>query len=176
MNDPLGLNVSVPCAVLLTSRASNGSPFRSESFLSTPDAGATVNVAIKSGANQLHGAAYFYDRDKSRTANNFFSNRTGQDRPERTYHRFGGVANGPVYIPKLYNGRDRTFFMFSWESLRNPYGKTGLSNVPTVAEKGGDFSQDVNNTGKRITIANPFNSNQPFPARFPFIHRMIRAQ
>src|SRR5438552_834109 len=82
-------------------------------------AGATVNVAVKSGTNALHGSGWYFNRDRSRTANNFFSNKSGQDSPERTYHRFGGVVNGPVYIPKLYNGRDRTFFLFSYERLKN---------------------------------------------------------
>ena len=70
-------------------------------------AGATVNVAVKSGTNDLHGSLWYFNRDRSRTANNFFNNRSGTERPERTYHRFGGVVNGPVYIPKVYNGRDK---------------------------------------------------------------------
>jgi hypothetical protein len=73
-------------------------------------ANATVNVAIKSGGNDFHGSAWYFNRDRSRTANSFFANFAGQDRPERTYHRFGGVVNGPVRIPGIYNGKDRTFF------------------------------------------------------------------
>src|SRR5437773_4991276 len=80
-------------------------------------AGATVNVAVKSGTNSLHGSAWYFNRDRSRTANNFFSNRSGQARPVRTYHRFGGVLSGPVDIPKVYDGHDRTFFLFSYERL-----------------------------------------------------------
>ncbi|PYS52946.1 MAG: hypothetical protein DMF68_00615 [Acidobacteria bacterium] len=75
-------------------------------------AGATVNVVVKSGTNDPHGSLYYFDRNRSRTANNFFSNRAGQGRPIRTYHRFGGVIDGPVYIPKVYNGRDKTFSSF----------------------------------------------------------------
>src|SRR5947208_14034266 len=67
-------------------------------------ASATVNVAVKSGTNDLHGSLWYFNRDRSRTANNFFSNRAGQARPIRTYHRFGGVLSGPVRIPKVYNG------------------------------------------------------------------------
>ena len=55
-------------------------------------AGATVNVAVKSGTNDLHGSVYEFNRDRSRTANNFFSNRSGQSRPIRTYNRYGGVV------------------------------------------------------------------------------------
>jgi hypothetical protein len=111
-------------------------------------AGATVNVAVKSGTNKLHGTLWYFNRDRSRTANNFFSNRTGQDRPERTYHRFGGVANGPVYIPKLYNGRDRTFFLFSYERLKDSVAEPQLFTVPTEKMRRGDFSD-------LLTLATP---------------------
>jgi hypothetical protein len=103
-------------------------------------AGAIVNVAVKSGSNNLHGSLYYFNRDRSRTANNFFSNKTGQERPERTYHRFGGVVNGPVYLPKLYNGRDRTFFLFSYERLKDNVAEPQLFTVPTAKMRRGDFS------------------------------------
>ncbi len=103
-------------------------------------AGATVNVAVKSGTNNLHGSLWYFNRDRSRTANNFFSNKTGQERPERTYHRFGGVAHGPVYIPKVYNGRDRTFFLFSYERLKDNVAEPQLFTVPTAKMRQGDFS------------------------------------
>jgi hypothetical protein len=103
-------------------------------------AGATINVAVKSGTNNLHGSLWYFNRDRSRTANNFFSNRTGQELPERTYHRFGGVAHGPVYIPKLYNGRDRTFFLFSYERIRDNVAEPQLFTVPTEKMRRGDFS------------------------------------
>ena len=104
-------------------------------------AGATVNVAVKSGTNDLHGALYYFNRDRSRTANNFFGNRSGQDRPGRTYHRYGGVASGPVYIPKLYNGRDKTFFLFSYERLKDNIAEPQLFTVPTVKMRNGDFTE-----------------------------------
>ena len=103
-------------------------------------AGGTVNVAVKSGTNDLHGSLWYFNRDRSRTANNFFSNRSGQERPERTYHRYGGVASGPVYIPKLYNGRDRTFFLFSYERLKDNVAEPQLFTVPTEKMRNGDFS------------------------------------
>ncbi|HEY7181783.1 MAG TPA: carboxypeptidase-like regulatory domain-containing protein, partial [Blastocatellia bacterium] len=104
-------------------------------------AGGTVNVAVKSGTNGLHGSLWYFNRDRSRTANNFFSNSLGQERPERTYHRFGGVASGPVYIPKIYNGRDRTFFLFSYERLLDNVAEPQLFTVPTAKMRQGDFSE-----------------------------------
>lgn len=103
-------------------------------------AGATVNVALKSGTNQFRGSLYYFNRDRSRTANNFFSNRTGQERPERTYHRFGGVLGGPVHLPKIYDGRDRTFFLFSYERLKDNVAEPQLFTVPTEKMRRGDFS------------------------------------
>lgn len=101
---------------------------------------ATVNVAVKSGTNEAHGSIYYFNRARNRTANNFFSNRSGQDRPERTYHRFGGSLNGPVYIPKIYDGRDKTFFLFAYERLKNSEAEPQLFTVPTAAMREGDFS------------------------------------
>ena len=80
-------------------------------------AGATVSVATKSGTNNFHGEAYLYNRDKSRTANNFFNNRAGIDRPERKYNRYGFVVNGPII-------KDRTFFMFSYERQKDNVAQT----------------------------------------------------
>src|SRR5215813_41730 len=104
-------------------------------------AGATVNVALKSGTNDLHGSVYYFNRDRSRTANNFFSNRVGQERPERTYHRYGGVVSGPVYLPKIYKGRDRTFFLFSYERLKDNIAEPQLFTVPTEKMRKGDLSE-----------------------------------
>ena len=118
-------------------------------------AGATVNVAVKSGTNDLHGSLWYFNRDRSRTANNFFSNRSGQARPERTYHRFGGVVSGPVYIPKLINGRDRTFFLVSYERLKDNIAEPQLFTVPTEAMRRGDFSALIVN---RNNIADPANT------------------
>src|SRR5438034_6755736 len=110
-------------------------------------ASANVNVATKSGGNDYHGSAWYFNRDRSRTANSFFANLAGQDRPERTYHRFGGVVNGPVYIPKLYNGRNKTFFLFSYERLKNSEGVDAqFFTVPTAKMRTGDFSELLNQT------------------------------
>ena len=110
-------------------------------------ASANVNVAIKSGGNDLHGALWYFNRDRSRTANAFFANLAGQDRPERTYHRVGGVVNGPVYIPKLYNGRNKTFFLFSYERLKNSEGGDAqFFTVPTAKMRTGDFSELLSQT------------------------------
>jgi carboxypeptidase family protein len=123
-------------------------------------AGGTVNVAVKSGTNDLHGSLWYFNRDRSRTANNFFSNSLGQERPERTYHRFGGVVSGPVRLPGKvfgplgYNGRDRTFFLFSYERLLDNVAEPQLFTVPTEKMRVGDFSDVL---GPASQLYNPFS-------------------
>jgi len=127
-------------------------------------AGATVNVAVKSGTNNLHGSAWYFNRDRSRTANNFFGNAANQARPVRTYHRFGGVFSGPVVLPK-FNGRDRTFFFVSYERLRDNIAEPQVFTVPTEAMRRGDFSALIVNRNNiaaaaNTVIFNPFSGVQ----------------
>ena len=127
-------------------------------------AGATVNVAVKSGSNDLHGSAWYFNRDRSRTANNFFGNKNDQERPIRTYHRFGGVFSGPVVLPK-FNGRDRTFFFVSYERLKDNIAEPQIFTVPTEAMRRGDFSALIVNrtniaNAANTVIFNPFSGTQ----------------
>jgi hypothetical protein len=108
--------------------------------------GATVNVALKSGTNKLHGSVYYFNRDKSRTANNFFNNRQGIARPDRKYYRLGGTLNGPVIIPKLYDGRNRTFFLFSYEKQNDNVAQPTTFFVPTALQRVGNFSEILSTT------------------------------
>ena len=128
-------------------------------------AGATVNVAVKTGTNDVHGSGWYFNRDRRRTANNFFGNRSNQARPERTYHRFGGVFNGPVYLPGMYNGQDRTFFLVSYEGLKDNIAEPQIFTVPTDAMRSGDFSSLIVNRNNiadpaNVVIFNPFSGVQ----------------
>ena len=124
-------------------------------------AGATVNVATKSGTNKFHGAAYLFDRDKSRTANNFFNNLAGIDRPERKYSRYGFTVNGPLPffnfgegVPMFSSGKDRTFFLFSFERQKDNVAQTTTYSVPTMLMRQGNFSEILSTT----PIYNPFSA------------------
>lgn len=77
-------------------------------------AGGVVNVVLRSGTNQYHGVLFEYLRNNILDALAFFS----PNNPGLHQNEFGGMVSGPVVIPKSYNGHDRTFFMFSWESSR----------------------------------------------------------
>ena len=104
-------------------------------------AGSTVNVAVKSGTNDLHGSVYYFNRPGALTANNFFNNRLGQNPPPRSYYRVGGQINGPLYIPYLYNGKDKTFFMFSYEKQLDRRAEPETFTVPTALMRTGNFSE-----------------------------------
>lgn len=104
-------------------------------------AGSTVNVAVKSGTNKLRGSVFYFNRPEQFTANNFFNNRLGKERPPRAYYRAGGQVNGPIYIPYLYNGRDKTFFMFSYEKQVDERAEPNNFTVPTAKMRTGDFSE-----------------------------------
>ena len=117
--------------------------------------GAVVNISVKSGSNSLHGSAYEFLRNKSLDANDFFQNRAGQKRPARTYNQYGFSVGGPVVIPKLYNGRDRTFFFGNFEGFRQREGLRVTTTVPTTDQLAGDFSKTFNASGQLITIGDP---------------------
>jgi Carboxypeptidase regulatory-like domain/TonB dependent receptor-like, beta-barrel len=102
--------------------------------------GGVVNLSTKSGTNGLHGEAYEYLRNKVLDANDFFLNKAGKPRPPFTQNQFGANAGGPLIVPHLYNGRDKTFWFFSWEGFRLRTGTAFTTTVPTPAEEAGDFS------------------------------------
>ncbi len=102
-------------------------------------AGAMVNVTLKSGTNLLKGQGYYYMRDESLSATDFFVNKNGGEKPALGYDRFGGSVGGPLRVPG-YNGRDRTFFFGAIEWLYDEFPEPGPQTVPTDAMRNGDFS------------------------------------
>src|SRR5262249_38758995 len=122
-------------------------------------AGAAVNVALRSGTNALHGSVYEFVRNDVLSANDFFLNRTNltttpsrdrdkdgkADRNPLRYNRYGATVGGPIALPKklfgplAYNGRDRSFFFFAYERLKDVFPEPDQFTVPTLAERNGDF-------------------------------------
>jgi hypothetical protein len=103
-------------------------------------AGANVNLAIKSGTRDLHGSAYWYVRNDKFDANEFFANRQDRGKVPFRQNQYGFTLGGPVMIPKLYNGREKTFWFASWEGFRWRRGQTTQATVPLPALISGDFS------------------------------------
>ncbi len=103
-------------------------------------AGGTLNVSLKSGTNNYHGNLYEFNRNDAYAANTFQGNRSGQDKSPTRYNLYGGTFGGPVRLPKLYDGKDKTFFFVSYEGIRNQDPRAGVRTVPDAAERAGDFT------------------------------------
>ena len=114
-----------------------------------------INLIYKSGTNDLHGSAYEFLRNSDLDANNFFSNRLGVGLPSFKRNQFGATVGGPVYIPKVYKGRNKTFFMFGYEALRESSASTLTTTMPTALQRAGDFSQTRNAAGALVNIYDP---------------------
>ncbi|MCS6953270.1 MAG: TonB-dependent receptor [Bryobacteraceae bacterium] len=111
-----------------------------------------VQVITKSGTNELRGSAFYRVRNEILNANTFYRNMLGaqnplSQRPPFKSHVFGGAAGGPVFLPGLYNGKDRTFVFASFERLHFDRAVDYIRTVPTEAERRGDFSRSVANVG-----------------------------
>ena len=124
--------------------------------------GGQMTFSSKSGTNQLHGVAYEFLRNEKLDANQWFANANRQPRQIYKQNDFGAAVGGPVWIPKLYNGRDRTFFFFSSEAFRNRVGASaGFATVPTEEMYNGDFrnwiDKDLSAGGKMVQLYNPFS-------------------
>ncbi len=150
-------------------------------------AGANIDVTLRSGANKFHGSLYEFVRNDLLSANDFFLNRAGQPRAALHYNRYGGTVGGPIILPRfgeggraVLNGRNRAFFFFSYEGLRDAFPEPGLFTVPTLSERKGDFSAllpfgiqiydplTAQRAGSRIQRT-PFSNNVILPLRLSSI-------
>lgn len=115
--------------------------------------GGAVLLATKSGTNEFHGQAYEYFKNDKLNANSWTANRFG--RPIGVFHDnvYGGSFGGPIWIPKLYKGRDKTFFFLNYEGVRHSEGSNvALASVPTTLERQGDFSQSLIDAGQKVQL------------------------
>lgn len=118
--------------------------------------GGVISATLKSGTNRLHATAYEYFRNEVLNANTFQANLTGKPRDPFRWNQPGVTASGPVYIPRLYNGRNRSFFLFSWEGIYQNIPPTNpLETVPTLLERSGDFSDLRTRDGRPSIIYDP---------------------
>jgi len=99
--------------------------------------GGVVNASTRSGTNEVHGAAFEFVRNSVWNARDFFATY----KPQFGYHQFGASLGGPVYLPRLYNGKNRTFFFVLYDGSREGVPRSFVSTVPTQQERTGDFSQ-----------------------------------
>jgi hypothetical protein len=133
--------------------------------------GGVTSIGIKAGTNRLHGSVYFFAEPVSLAANDFFGKARGQERVDSSSNRPGFHVTGPVRIPGLYDGRDKTFFSIGYERIKDVrprFDAGGGSWVPTEALRRGDFSAYAG----QVTIYDPLTrvptgsgqfTGQPFP-------------
>ena len=117
--------------------------------------GVHINVVTKSGSNNLHGSFFNFFQDDALDERGYFENRANPKNARRR-NQFGAQMDGPVVIPKLYDGRNRTFFMGAYEGVRGNAQSSPFANVPTALMREGNFSEVT------TAIRNPL-TGQPFP-------------
>src|SRR6266566_1208450 len=142
--------------------------------------GGVVTLVTKSGTNDVHGSVFEFLRNSFFDANNFFAKRAGRPLTSFKRNQFGGSVGGPVYVPKAYNGRIRTFFFVLYEGQRILAASLASHTLPTDLEKKGDFTQSLISTGQMKVIYDPITTraNPAQPGRFirdPFPGNIIPA-
>jgi hypothetical protein len=100
---------------------------------------AQVRMVTKGGTNDLHGSVFYQARRDAWNANTFFNNSVGTPRPLQKQHFFGFTVGGPTYVPKVYDGRNRSFWFFSYEGFRENFSATRNRTVLTPEARRGDF-------------------------------------
>ncbi len=141
------------------------SEFRVESGVLTADvgryAGGVISMQTQSGGNDYHGRAFMYLRNQNLNSNTWSNNASGVNRQAFSQKNYGFAGGGPVRVPKVYNGKDKTFFYFAWEGQRFNESQLVKSSIPTALNQAGDFSQTVINysDGNPVyaTLYDPFN-------------------
>lgn len=142
--------------------------FRVESGVLTADhgrySGGVITMNTKSGTNQIHGRLFEYFRNQLLNANSWLNNAQGVDRTAFHQNNYGLSIGGPVTIPHVYNGSNRTFFYFGWEGERYNTGQAVFTTVPTALQQQGDFSRTIidfpngpNGTPDYAAIYDPFH-------------------
>lgn len=120
--------------------------------------GGMFNTYLKSGSNQWHGSLFGSLRQTSWAANNFFNNAASIALPEQPNRTYGASFGGPVRIPKVYNGRNKTFFWLAWEGYSDVQSNTSQFSTPTALERVGDFSQSKTPGGALNVIYDPLTT------------------
>lgn len=133
--------------------------------------GVHVNVVTKSGTNQLHGSLFHFQQDDALDARGYFDNPALPKNP-RTSKQFGAELDGPLVIPGLYNGRNRTFFMVAYEGVRGQAITSPFASVPTALMRQGNFSE-VSTPVRDPRTGQPFPGNVVPPDRLSPVALML---
>jgi hypothetical protein len=137
--------------------------------------GGMFNVLMRSGTNEYHGSIGGWLRNTDQEANAFFNNRAGIPKTEQPNRTEYGSFGGPVRVPKIYNGRNRTFFWAAGEFYHDTQGNSGSTAVPTLAERTGDFSKSFDSSGNLVIQYDPLAARDANGNRTPFPGNIIPA-
>jgi hypothetical protein len=116
--------------------------------------GGTVNVVMRGGTNEFHGSVYEFNQVSALKATPWFTRIAGQRKSVTRFNQYGVSAGGPVWIPKIVNGRNRLFWFYSFEGIRQSEPEPLFSTVPTAEQRRGDFSALLR-LGPSYTIYDP---------------------
>jgi len=119
-------------------------------------AGANINVSIRSGTNDLHASLYEFLRNAKLDSRAYFA----AAKPDFKFNQFGFAIGGPVFIPKAYDGRNRTFFFFNYEGFQQRRAVTQVGTIPNAPWKAGDLSRNLNGTTPLPPIYDPFTEQR----------------
>ena len=117
--------------------------------------GGIISYTTKSGTNEFHGNLREFLQNAVLNANGFNANKAGTPRRQLQKNQFGFAIGGPLFIPKLYSGKNRTFYFFAYEGLRQHSFSSFTGTVPTAAQKQGDFSSTFDSNGALKLIYDP---------------------
>ncbi len=136
--------------------------------------GGTVNVVMKGGTNSFHGSAYDFNQVSKLAATPWFTNRAGQKKSQLIFNQWGMSASGPIWLPKIYNGKNKLFWFFSYEGIHDAFPEPLTNTVATAAERSGDFSQLLT-AGSNYAIYDPLTGvqNGSRVSRTPFTGNQI---
>src|SRR5262245_14532246 len=114
--------------------------------------GGIMNVSLKGGTNNFHGTLYEFMRRNALDANSFQNNAAGVPKAGHFLDQYGGSIGGPIIFPKLYNGRNKSFFFVNYEGYREGTPTPLTLSVPEPEWLNGDFSKLADSRGQKITI------------------------
>lgn len=134
--------------------------------------GGTVNVVMKGGTNQVHGSLYLFNQVSALKATPFFTNAANQKKPVTRFNQYGVSIGGPIVIPKVVNGRNKLFFFFTYEGIKQSEPEPTFSTIATDIQKKGDFSPLLSQS---IVIYDPNTAvlNGGIITRQPFVGNII---
>lgn len=128
-------------------------------------ASGVVSMELKSGTNDLHGSVYEFGKRGFMDANSWANNYNGYNRPAHTEDQYGFEVDGPVYIPHIYHGRNKTFFMFNFERFKEVLPNYATFDLPNPAWLNGDFSGFTDPSGAMIPVYDPTTATTSNPTR-----------